>query len=189
VTPAPVRTNEVGDVVLDSARQLQALADPVALAAFTWLQRHGPGTVERLAAELSEPGDAITARLDDLRATGLADRDGEDWLAPGRGLFLQVPEGDPGAAAAARRLSTVMLLAVEHLPREWVETTEPGLDDTWAGAAGMFNAGVTLTTAELDQVQVELERVLEPYLNRSADDVPTDARRVRVLAYFLPGRA
>ncbi len=52
MTPDPVRTNEVGDVVLEDARQLRALADPVALAAFTWRQRHGPGTVERLAAEL-----------------------------------------------------------------------------------------------------------------------------------------
>ena len=189
MTPDPVRTNEVGDVVLEDARQLHALADPVALAVFTWLQRHGPATVERLAAELSETEDAVSARLDDLRSAGLADQDGDDWRAPGRGLFLQLPEGDPEAAAAARKLSSVMLLAVEHLPREWVETTEPGLDDTWAGAAGLFNAGVTLTAAELDQVQVELERVLEPYLNRSADDVPDDARRVRVLAYFLPGPA
>ena len=79
-----------------------------------------------------------------------------------------------------------MLLAVEHLPREWVATTEPLLDDAWAGSAGLFNAGVTLTAAELDDVQVELERVLMPYLNRAADDVPAEARRVRVLAYFLP---
>ena len=162
----------------------------MALAAFTWLQRNGPATIERLAPKLSETEDAVAARLDNLRSAGLADQDGDDWRAPGRGLFLQLPEDDPeAAAAAAAKLSTVMLLAVEHLPREWVETTEPGLDDTWAGASGLFNAGVTLTAAELDQVQVELERVLEPYLNRPADDVPTDARRVRVLAYFLPGPA
>ena len=52
-----------------------------------------------------------------------------------------------------------------------------------------FNAGVMPTTAELDQAQVELERFLEPSLDGSADDVPADAHRVRVLAYFLPGRA
>jgi hypothetical protein len=80
--PPRPQVNEVGDVVLDNARQLRALADRVALAAFTWLQRHGPAT-----------------------------------------------------------------------------------------------AG---------QVATELERVLMPYLNRAADDVPADARRVRVLAYFLP---
>ena len=189
MSPAPVRTNEVGDVVLEDAWQLQALADPVALAAFTWLQRHGPGTVERLATDLSEPEAEVAARLDDLQSAGLVDRDGEDWRAPGRGLFLQLPEGDSEAAAAARKLSSVMLLAVEHLPREWVESVEPGLEDRWAGAAGLFNAGVVLAATELDEVQVELERVLEPYLNRAADDVPADARRVRVLAYFLPGPA
>ena len=187
MSEAPVRVNEVGDVVLEDARQLQALADPVALAAFTWLQRHGPGTLERMAAELAEAEDSVAERLDGLRSAGLADRDGEYWRAPGRGLFLHLSEGDSEAAAAARKLSGVMLLAVEHLPRDWVATVEPGLEDRWAGAAGLFNAGVVLTATELDEVQVELERVLEPYLNRVADDVPADARRVRVLAYFLPG--
>ena len=65
--------------------------------------------------------------------------------------------------------------------------TDP--DARWAGAAGIFNAGVVLAAAELDDVQVALERLLEPYVNRAADDVPADARRVRVLAYFLPGPA
>jgi hypothetical protein len=81
-----------------------------------------------------------------------------------------------------------MLLAVEHLPRQWVEEMEPQLDDTWAGAAGLFNAGVALTSAELNRVQEDLEVLLMPYLNRSEADRPEDARRVRVLAYFLPDR-
>ena len=186
VEPPQVTVNEVGDVVLDDARQLRALADEVALAAFTWLQRHGPASAAQVATELDAVEEGVVARLEALRAAGLAQRDQDLWHCPGRGLFLHLPEDDPEAAAAARRLSSVMLLAVDHLPREWVTTIEPGLDDAWAGAAGLFNAGVTLTAAELDDVQVELERVLEPYLNRSGADVPADARRVRVLAYFLP---
>ncbi len=170
--PPRPQVNEVGDVVLDDARQLRALADQVALAAFTWLQRHGPATAGQVATELDSVEEEVRSRLEELEAAGLAQRDQDLWRCPGRGLFLQLPEDDPEAAAAARTLSSVMLLAVEHLPREWVATTEPLLDDAWAGSAGLFNAGVTLTAAELDDVQVELERVLMPYLNRAADDVP-----------------
>jgi hypothetical protein len=185
--PTRVRLNDVGDVILDDVSQLRALADSVALAAFTWLQRHGPATVDVLDAGLPVSGDSLADRLAELESAGLAHQDDGLWSAPGRGLFLQLRDDDAAAAEAARKLSNVMLLAVEHLPRDWVETVEPGLEARWAGAAGLFNAGVVLTAAELDDVQVELERVLEPYLSRSSDDVPVDARRVRVLAYFLPG--
>ena len=185
----PITVNEVGDVVLVDARQLRALADTDALAAFTWLQKHGPAPAAKVAAELGVSDAVVTARLAGLEAAGLAASEDGTWGAPGRGIFLQLPEDDPDAAAAARALSNVMLLAVEHQPREWVTSIEPALEDSWAGAAGLFNAGVTLTASELDDVQVALERVLEPYLNRPADKVPEDARRVRVLAYFLPGGA
>jgi hypothetical protein len=184
-----VRLNDVGDVVLENSDQLRALADSVSLAAFTWLQKHGPASLDVLVAELSVSDGSMPDRLAKLASAGLARHDSGLWSAPGHGLFLQLRDGDEDAVAAARDLSSVMLLAVEHLPREWVENVEPGLDARWAGAAGLFNAGVRLTAAELDDVQVELERVLEPYLNRAADDVPADARRVRLLAYFLPDRA
>ena len=92
----------------------------------------------------------------------------------------------PEAARAARQLSGVMLLGVAHLPRRWVDEVEPRLDDAWAGAAGLFNAGVALTSDELNGVQEQLEEVLLPYLNRAEADRPAAARQVRVLAYVLP---
>ena len=70
------------------------------------------------------------------------------------------------------------MLAVAGLPRQWVEEVEPQLDDAWAGAAGLFNAGVALTSDELNRVQEELEELLLPYLNRSEADRPEAARRV-----------
>ena len=129
----------------------------------------------------------VAAALETLAGAGLVAAPDGMWRAPGRGLFLQLPDGDPEAARAARQLSGVMLLAVEHLPRQWVEEVEPQLDDAWAGAAGLFNAGVALTSEELNRVQEELEELLLPYLNRSEADRPEGARQVRMLAYFLPG--
>jgi hypothetical protein len=114
--------------------------------------------------------------------------DGGAWLAHGRGLFLQLPvdDADADAEAAARELSNVMLLAAADLPGRWVAEVEPKLDLEWARAAGLFNAGVVLTPAELQAVQEDLERLLEPYLNRRLDDLPAAGRRVRILSYFLP---
>jgi hypothetical protein len=187
--PDAVRLNDVGDVVLEDAGQLRALADQDRLAAFTRLQRHGPADVAALAAGLDRDADAVAAAVDQLAEAGLVQlRDGR-WEAPGRGLFLQLPDGDPDAARAARQLSGVMLLAVEQLPRQWVEDVEPGLDDAWAGAAGLFNARVALTAEELNRVQEELEELLLPYLNRGEADRPDAARQVRVLAHFLPEAA
>jgi hypothetical protein len=50
----------------------------------------------------------------------------------------------------------------------------------------LFNARPALTPDELRAVQQNLEELLTPYLTRAAEDVPADARRVRILAYFLP---
>ena len=82
-----------------------------------------------------------------------------------------------------------MLLQYVDLPRRWVDETEPGLEVEWARAAGLFNAGIRLTPDELRTVQEELEALLAPYLTRSADDAPNGARRVRLLAYFMPEEA
>lgn len=182
-----VKVNDVGDVVLEDASQLRALADQDRLAVFTRLQRHGPADVAGLAAGLEQESAAVAAALDHLTEAGLVSLQDGQWQAPGRGLFLQLPDGDPEAALAARALSGVMLLAVEHLPRQWVDEVEPQLDDEWAGAAGLFNAGIALTAEELNRVQEELEELMRPYLNRSAADLPDAARQVRLLAYFLPG--
>jgi DNA-binding transcriptional ArsR family regulator len=181
-----VNVTDVGDVVLEDVDQLQALAHPDRLAVFTTLQRQGPATATDLVAALGLGRDAVLESLERLAEAGLVARDAGRWRAPGRGLFLQLPDHDPAAVEAARRLSTVMLLAVEHLPRQWVDEIEPHLDDAWAGAAGLFNARLALTSDELNEVQESLERVLEPYLNRDAASRPESVRQVRLLAYFLP---
>jgi len=181
-----VDLNAVGDVILNDVRQLEALADPERLATFEWLQRHGPATTEDLGAALNRTSTSVTASLAPLEAAGLVRRADESWQAHGRGLFLQLPDDDAEAVAAARSLSNVMLLATEDLPRRWVEQVEPHLDAGWAGAAGLFNANAVVTAAELAELQARLEDLLEPFLNRDASEVPAEARKVRLLAYFLP---
>ena len=184
--PPAARVNDVGDVVLEDVRQLRALADRDRLAAFDWLQKHGPQPAEAVAAALGVGADEARAALDILASAGLVQLRDDAWAAAGRGLFLAPPPDDAEARAATRTLGVVMLGAAADTPRRWLADVEPTLDDHWAGAAGMFNAGVVLTSEEVEHVQAELEVLLEPYLNRPVGDRPADARRIRLLAYFLP---
>jgi hypothetical protein len=82
-----------------------------------------------------------------------------------------------------------MLVKYADLPGAWARDDEPELDLEWARAAGLFNARVELTPEELREIQVGLERLLEPFSTRTGDDVPAGAAPVRILAFFMPGAA
>ena len=178
--------NAVGDLVLTRASEFRALADPLALAVNDRLRPTTVLPTSTLAAEVGAPDTEVEARLVRLEEAGIVRRDGDGWRAVAKGIVFEIPDEPPDAQAAARALTTTMLLQYADVPRRWVDEAEPGLDVEWARAAGLFNAGVRLTSEELRAVQEELETLLLPYLTRGAHDVPDDARRVRLLAYFLP---
>ena len=178
----PSRLNAVGDLVLTEVAELRALADPVRLELFDVVRRDGPLTAEDAGARLGLDADAVSSDLRQLADAGLIDRDdGGGWSTEARGIYFEIPD-EPEAQRAARELSNTMLVKYGSLPAEWVRRFEPQLDVTWARAAGLFNARIDLTADELRRLQEELEQLLEPYTNRSADDRPP----VRITAYFLP---
>jgi hypothetical protein len=109
------------------------------------------------------------------------------WTAVGRGLYLDIPK-DSAALAEVRGLVGIMLLDGADAPRRWVEDESPRLEPEWMAASGRLSVRVALTPDELNEIQAALERVLEPYLNRSAP-VPDTAREVQILSYFLPRSA
>ena len=185
--------NAVGDLVLtDHPEAMRVLAAPLSLSLHDELRRGGPATAAELARRIQADPDTTQERLRQFEAVGLvtsgepvADQEQARWHASGKGVFFEIPD-DPEGAAAARLLSSAMILRYVDLPRSWVAEDEPELPLDWARAAGLFNAGVTLTPGELRDIQDRLERLLEPFLNRDAADVPADARRVRILSYFMP---
>jgi len=181
--------NAVGDLVLTRASEFRALADPLALALNDRLRPTTVMQTSTLAAQVGAPDADVEARLARLEEAGIVRRDGDGWTAVAKGIVFEIPDAPPDAQVAARALTTTMLLQYTDAPRRWVDEAEPGLDVEWARAAGLFNAGVRLTAEELRAVQEELETLLAPYLTRGADDAPDDARRVRLLAYFLPDAA
>jgi hypothetical protein len=179
------QVNEYGDLVLTDAGQLRAMAHPGRLELFEELSRHGPLTVAALADRLgADPAETLDA-LRELAGHGLVIDSGEAWTTAGKGIFFEIPE-EPETAAAARALSNVMLSRYADLPRRWIAQDEPRLELDWARAAGMLNAGFAATVGELRAIQDQLEQILAPYTGRDNNDVPPNARRVRVLSYFLP---
>jgi len=179
------RINPVGDLVLTDPEAMRALADPVRLTLVDRLRREGPATAAELSEHVQAEPAAVEAHLRELERFGFVEGEDGHWRAVGKGVFFEIPD-DPEGQAAARRLSNVVLLHYVDVPRRWVAEDEPDLELDWARAAGLFNARVSVTAAELRGIQEELERVLEPYLNRAAGEVPADAGPVRILSYFLP---
>jgi len=178
--------NTVGDLVLTRTAEFRALADPLALALSDRLRPSTAAAASDLAMETGAAEADVEARLVQLEAAGIVRRDGDRWTAVARGIVFEIPDEPLDAQLAARELTTAMLLRYVDVPQRWLEQTEPGLDVEWARAAGLFNAGVRLSAEELSTVQQDLETLLAPYLTRNAEDAPEGARRVRLLAYFLP---
>ena len=179
------RLNAVGDVILEDPRAMLALAVPARLTLHAALRRHGPATVDELAALLGDEPRATAAHLEALEEVGLVVREHATWTVVGKGIFFEIPE-DPEGQSAGRQLSNAMLLQYADLPRRWVSADEPRLPVEWARAAGMFNARLFVTPDELAQIQEGLESLLEGYLTREPSAAPTGAAHVRLLAYFMP---
>jgi hypothetical protein len=178
-----VEVNAVGDLVLTDPAAMRALSDPARLALHDILRRRGPSTVDELTETLeAEPTD-VEAQLEGLAAVGLVERTGTDWSVVGKGIVFEIPE-EPTGQEAARQLRNTMFLQYVDLPRRWVAETEPRLTLEWSRAAGLFNARLKLTAAELRDVQEKLEELLEPFLTRDAP--PDGADEVRILGYFMP---
>jgi DNA-binding transcriptional ArsR family regulator len=186
----PARLNAVGDLILTEPRELRALADPSRLTLFDLVRRHGPATTAELARRTKEDHASVETHLRELESVGLVERavaDGGDqaWTTSVKGISFEIPD-EPRAQQAARELSNVMLAKYADLPTAWVREEEPKLEVEWARAAGLFNARVDLTAEELRGIQVDLERLLDPFTARPPEDAPAGARAVRILAYFLP---
>jgi DNA-binding transcriptional ArsR family regulator len=185
----PARLNAVGDLILTEPRELRALADPLRLTLFDLVRRQSPVTTKELARLTKEDRASVDGHLRELESVAVVEKavgDGDvAWTTSVKGISFEIPD-EGTAQKAARELSNVMLTKYADLPTAWVREEEPKLGLEWARAAGLFNARVDLTAEEVRRIQVDLERLLEPFTARSPEDVPAGAAAVRILAYFLP---
>jgi DNA-binding transcriptional ArsR family regulator len=179
-----VEVNSVGDVILSDARTIGALADTDRFELVERLRALGSASVAELAAASGTTEAAVGEMLARLAEAGLVSAAGVGrWAAVGRGLLLEVPD-DPEGERAARQLASIIMLRNADIPRRWAADDEPHLDRAWFRSAGALNARLTMTPAELDEFQQQIERLMEPYLHRDPSTAGTGP--VRLLAYFLP---
>ena len=182
----PSRLNAVGDLVVTEVDELLALADPVRLDLFDLVRREGPLAAADACERLGLSAETSSSHLRTLADAGLIDRDAAgEWSTDARGIYFEIPD-EPEAQRAARRLSNTMLVKYASPPSDWVRSVEPLLDVEWARATSLFNARPALAPDELRRLQEDLERLLEPFVNRPADERPPDAAPVRITAYFPP---
>jgi DNA-binding transcriptional ArsR family regulator len=189
-------SNPYGDVELTDPRAMRALAHPVRLAILSHLQRHGPATATELSEHVDASPSVASWHLRHLAQFGLvrdsdpADTPGADgrkryWEAVARGVRFELPDDEEGRAAG-QVLSRTMMQAATGLPEQWLDEVQPHLEPEWDREAGLANTRVRVTAAELAELEEAFEALLAPYVTRADEDVPDDARGVRLLRYTLP---
>ncbi|MGW4378739.1 ArsR/SmtB family transcription factor [Kitasatospora sp. NPDC004531] len=184
--------NPLGDVELTDPRAMRALAHPVRLAVLERLRRHGPSTASELAPHVGATPTVTSWHLRHLAEFGLVrdaepgpDRRKRRWEAVGRG-FRYAPTDDGEGGAAARALSRQLFLRSADLPSRWITEVEPELPLEWRRLSGLANTRVVLSPAELAELSDAVERLLAPYVHRTAAEWPAGARAVRLMRYALP---
>ena len=186
-------TNRYGDVELD-AHGMRALAHPVRLAILERLQRGGPSTATGLSEHVGASPSVASWHLRHLAKHGLV-RDAEGhgngrerwWEAASRGFRLTVV--DEADRQAAQALRSVLEQSEGDLVGNWRRDVEPRLDLAWLALSGRANTTVLVTQEELERIEEAMEELLAPYVLRKdapADEVPDDARSVRIVRHILP---
>ncbi len=184
----PARTIELTD-----ATALRALAHPVRLALVGLLRREGPLTATEAGRLIGETPTTCSFHLRQLARYGLVEEAGggrgrrRPWRATARSTSWRPDPDDPEQAAAAELLSAVIAERYLEQMRSWIarSATEPA---EWRDAAGLGDALVHLTAAELAELRGRIEALLEPFAARAADPAlrPEGARQVEVLQVAFP---
>ncbi len=186
--------NPYGDIELD-AQGIRALAHPVRLAILTRLQAAGPSTATALAPQVGASPSVTSWHLRHLAKHGLVrdssvEGSGRErwWEAAARGFRFTAT--DDAGLEAQRALSAVLRQVEGDLPARWESEVEPHLEPSWRRAAGRSNTTVLVTLDELAAVEEAIEALLAPYVLRKdapPDQIPAQARAVRILRHVLPG--
>jgi len=186
-------TNRYGDIELD-AHGMRALAHPVRLAILNRLQQEGPQTATGLSQHVGATPSVTSWHLRHLAKHGLV-RDADVlgngrerwWEAASRGFRFVV--NDEAGRRAASALRDVLDETEGDQVGEWRREVEPHLELEWLALSGLANTTILATREELEQVEAAMEDLLAPYVLRKdagADEVPDEARMIRIRRHVLP---
>ncbi len=184
-------TNRMGDVEITDPRTMRALSHPVRLAILSHLQRNGPATATQLSPHVEATPSVTSWHLRHLAQFGLIteaespDHRQRYWRAVSRGFRFEMPD-DPAGRAAGHELRETMQAANLQQILTWSQQTAPYLDATWDRVAGASNTGVDVTATEAADIINQIEEILVPYVSRPDADLPSGARPMRFVRYYMP---
>ncbi|GGL08188.1 helix-turn-helix domain-containing protein [Mangrovihabitans endophyticus] len=190
-------TNPFGDVQVTDPKAMRALAHPTRLAILSHLQRRGPATATMLSPHVGATPSVVSWHLRHLAGFGLVvdadpdevpgDRRQRWWTAVARGFSVEAG-ADPDSQAAARALGDQLMATAQQQVNQWMAEVAPELPPQWQRHAVISNTQVPLTVEELTRLQGAIDELIAPYVHRAEADAPPDARAVRILRHYLPGR-
>jgi DNA-binding transcriptional ArsR family regulator len=186
--PDPSTTIELRD-----PRALRAVAHPIRLQLVGLLRREGPLTATRAGELIGESPASCSFHLRQLAKYGLVEEAGggrgreRPWRATASFTSWPNVARDPELAAATELLSAVVVERYFERIMRWLEQRSE--DSTaWQEAATFGDRMLYLTSAELAQLDRDVEELLAPYHERTASRGarPEDARLVTFIRFGFP---
>ena len=163
---------------------IRALAHPLRLQLLDLLRFDGPATATVLARRTGESTGATSYHLRQLAQYGYIEDEPKE---AGRERWWRYRERRPAVAGHGdemRRLAAELLSREAHaIDRFLAERTRA---EEWDAASFFQSRALRLTAAELDELRLSIERVLDGYRPAETDDAPDGARPVRVSAFGYP---
>jgi DNA-binding transcriptional ArsR family regulator len=180
-------------VQLTDPRALRAVAHPTRLKLLALLRRVGPLTATQAGARIEESPAGCSFHLRQLAKWGLVEEAGggrgraRPWRATASGheWASRAPGGGPDEASDMLTRVVVERWFEESL--RWVDRRQEESEE-WAEGAVLGDRMLYLTTAELEDLNRRIGRLLEPYARRVSDHAarPAAARAVTFIQLAFP---
>lgn len=175
-------------VKLTDPMSIRALAHPARLAVIEELYSGRELTATECAEIAGLSPSAMSYHLRNLEKAGIVQRaeptgDGRERPWRAAGAYLQV-QSESGAAEAGALGTTVLSRLTEQFA-QWLQRRKQE-SAAWRDAATVASGQLWLRAEELAEVDARFQEILDRYRDRSIDDHPDDARRVRVAMFAFP---
>ena len=189
--PVPRPPLELPDdhLVLTDPRALRALAHPARTAVVDDLYQGNVRTSSQLAAITGLSASAMSYHLRALEKWGIVrratsaehQRDARErpWERAARGLSWA---GHDAGSAASDTLLGIYLGRLARDLAAWRRVEPPDPEDPWSDASTVNRGFPWMTADELDALNRSVQKLIDPFVGRSAASHPDGARRV---AFFF----
>ena len=182
-----------GVVQLTDPRALRAVAHPTRLKLISLLRRLGPLTATQAGERIGESPSGCSFHLRSLAKYGLVEEAGggrgreRPWQATASGHEWRTRGPSEEVDEAGDLLTRVVVQRWFEEATEWVDRRHEESAE-WAEAALSGDSMIAVTSAELAEINRQVQEILAPYMKRvrDRDAQPPDARNVFFIQLAFP---